>query len=1709
MSGIDENRFTNLKKQQEIARARNEAIKKGLNEKDNNPVNDKNSNEGTTTRTTVDVTEMMQEVSDEVRHGEKETVVNSINEKGQVVNSDNKYADNVNYNNSEVKIYDFLEYMTEGKDFSENEMAELLINFVQEILLNPKYGSANISAVTQIIDIRLNKLSSVLSMELLTLTQTVVDALLAQDVSVASTATFGDIKGIVNGMIDAIIAKRPPVEPDPVEPPVNPDPDPVEPDPVDPLEELFNQNKFSNNLFTKAYIDTIRDEFCLGEEETVKICGKLNTIISTMVDEIGKENIDFETAKQIVYNAMYGRWPLKSEVADVIKNTPNGASLNDAEIMEIVNSLSADIYKACNSAYINQTGDKTLLTAQEKLDIITQVLQTKRPDLYGVQEPDTVVIDTPEQALEVLQAKFAEYNNAHYTFPAVYSDKIADFLLGFQEDASLYLQLRGIDKDFADFLVTALAKAVQDINAPQSGNPQIRELSKVEAKFIEFLQNIESIIPTSNKLMSKDSNGNDVQIKRVEAANNEYGYQFVLVDDTVIGANDITYNEDGSFNQGMLLKTMLDYLRETVYDGQLNESQLGLLYKNLFNSVIGLSADGRLLLNLNNEVNRYDQNDNGTYLDDIFIKMMEISNTYQSINIDEITNDEIDINDLFGGKANISASYINNKENVYLLSNNPATRLIMGELVNVSNKYNITPDNNSLDLYNVFIRMINDMCGVENTNPPTLSKTTLQKYLNEHSIQDLKNLINSTELRNAYYESTFKIDGEIEGFYRGKSEDSWLLSGLMTLNSSPEGQQIIHNAIKSYVGPDGKTYYSVTFYAGYSEPVGTLQLQSIVQRTETYTFSQDELYDLMATGMYSKLYQSEDGTCSWEVLLFEAATSRLRREQLVKNPYKNHSEDNKGDIDIYKGTPDEFITYLTGNLYTHSIGSLGYDSGFSLNVYDNLAARGLVDEDGRVHNNTLFFLTRTDNHCYAVTRITADRVYFIDPNDSTKEYYTTWESFRMGYVTYYDSETDRQVDTLHFVSSCYFGELDESPALQSPVEPPVEPDVHVNSDPDPVVINTPEDALEVLQAKMSEVANGVLKVEDIEEYLAQFKSEASLYIQMKFGYDEGYADLLAMFIANATREAFKSKTKINSIDVGLKFCTLLQNQDFSFLDTSNDRFMGAIQRSLNIIDENWITRIEVARTSDGYKLYGGEWINNDNDLVYNQDGSINQGVFFTFMTDYLRDTVFGGTLNESELKVLYEKILKKFAGSNYKDGKVALNPNSNNTTNYVNGKYDKDHDGSWFNDFFRAMMEVASEVNVINLDEIKDEDVNLDALFGGKSSISTSDIHKDEKTYLLSNDPTVRLIFGELINASDEYNITTNADYYDFLNIFVQMINNEVDVADTLDNSGNQILTREALEKYLEKHSIQELKDFIQGTELRNAYFESTFKINGEIEGFYQALSGDCWLLSGLMALNASPEGKEIIKHAISSYVGEDGQTYYTVTFQGGYNKYGSWTQEIITSTFSQAELFDLMATGKYSKIQKSEDGTFDWDLFLFEAAVADLREKQKMNTYLGFAQFFGTDGDPYLFMGSQDELISYLTGIDLGYRPGAERKADTTYYGVTKEYRQGLHQLVNDLMAQGLIDPVDGTIHNYAFYFSKDGHALAITRIIGDKIYFIDPNDSTKEYYTTWSSFESGTITYYDAKTGTKAGTLTIKEAGFAGPLDETPVWQALQEQE
>ena len=66
--------------------------------------------------------------------------------------------------------------------------------------------------------------------------------------------------------------------------------------------------------------------------------------------------------------------------------------------------------------------------------------------------------------------------------------------------------------------------------------------------------------------------------------------------------------------------------------------------------------------------------------------------------------------------------------------------------------------------------------------------------------------------------------------------------------------------------------------------------------------------------------------------------------------------------------------------------------------------------------------------------------------------------------------------------------------------------------------------------------------ENIEEYLLQFKEEALQYIQSEFGYDEGFSNLLVMFIANATKEAFKSKTQIDSVEAETKFNNLLHNR---------------------------------------------------------------------------------------------------------------------------------------------------------------------------------------------------------------------------------------------------------------------------------------------------------------------------------------------------------------------------------------------------------------------------------------------------------------------------------------------------------------------------------------------------------------------------------------
>ncbi len=147
----------------------------------------------------------------------------------------------------------------------------------------------------------------------------------------------------------------------------------------------------------------------------------------------------------------------------------------------------------------------------------------------------------------------------------------------------------------------------------------------------------------------------------------------------------------------------------------------------------------------------------------------------------------------------------------------------------------------------------------------------------------------------------------------------------------------------------------------------------------------------------------------------------------------------------------------------------------------------------------------------------------------------------------------------------------------------------------------------------------------------------------------------------------------------------------------------------------------------------------------------------------------------------------------------------------------------------------------------------------------------------------------------------------------------------------------------------------------KDSIHSSIFKCNGKIdENVYQGAIGDCWLISGVLALNNTDEGKEIIKNAISKT--SDGKGY-EVYFKGVDKSYTVSKEEL-----KQAEKVDSNKNKNYHKYSSGDD-----DMLLIELATEKLVKDESVKNNLPYImQTNGIDG------GYSYNIFNLLAGINL-----------------------------------------------------------------------------------------------------------------------------------
>ena len=234
--------------------------------------------------------------------------------------------------------------------------------------------------------------------------------------------------------------------------------------------------------------------------------------------------------------------------------------------------------------------------------------------------------------------------------------------------------------------------------------------------------------------------------------------------------------------------------------------------------------------------------------------------------------------------------------------------------------------------------------------------------------------------------------------------------------------------------------------------------------------------------------------------------------------------------------------------------------------------------------------------------------------------------------------------------------------------------------------------------------------------------------------------------------------------------------------------------------------------------------------------------------------------------------------------------------------------------------------------------------------------------------------------------------------------------------------------------------------------------VNGEIdEKVGQGGTGDCWLLTGVLALNSTDIGKKIIKSSITSNA--DGSV--TVNFKGVGVSY--------TISLDEIKKHDT------DDIKNDAYSNGDNDMLVLELAVEKLKkdiEAGKVTIEPNEKAWEGDRGGS-IEGGFAQQMLYFLTG-----------RTSSTYLmngssekNIVPLSQNAIYEIFNNALDSGETALTFGLYYNEhegtcvdgnKFYIDLQdgGHALAITNLTKDTVTFVNPWDSTKEYTMTWAEF-------------------------------------------
>lgn len=266
---------------------------------------------------------------------------------------------------------------------------------------------------------------------------------------------------------------------------------------------------------------------------------------------------------------------------------------------------------------------------------------------------------------------------------------------------------------------------------------------------------------------------------------------------------------------------------------------------------------------------------------------------------------------------------------------------------------------------------------------------------------------------------------------------------------------------------------------------------------------------------------------------------------------------------------------------------------------------------------------------------------------------------------------------------------------------------------------------------------------------------------------------------------------------------------------------------------------------------------------------------------------------------------------------------------------------------------------------------------------------------------------------------------------------------------------------------------------------------NGVIESFGQGNTGDCYLLSSLMALASNKEGAKILKDNISK--NSDGSV--TITLPGAMfadrelRKDGYTSRITGTYTISKEEFYNARQSGKYSR---GDDDVLLYELAFEKYRTQVLETKDANNTRekfdVGHYTGGGTYADPLNGGLEVDAMFVLSANMGTEYSIGENKGVVVTDLPKAVSCKPASIELDHDKTSRREID-------KYLKRFERDperyaltaafrssatlGHAYHLKKVSGNTVILVNPWDSDKEIAMSKSEFlsQAKSITVWDTK--------------------------------